>query len=499
MIHMRYMPLSLAIFSLGFWLLLSALTNLGQFGDNFEQFNWAHSAEWGYWKHPPLTTWLLVGFQSIAGVHVGNAYAMSFVCLSLTLYFVWKTAQEVLPNCWAGLCVLLLSTTQMWTWRAQLYNHNVTLVMMVSMCTYLTVHLLKSEMPSLWKWACLGGLAGLSILTKYQAAVPLAGLLILVVFYGFGQGKKIWIGLGVAFLCFVLMLIPHVIWMYQTNFLIFKYATHTISGGPWLDRSINLLSFSVQQLKYVGVMLLTLLLMKATKVWGSNDSSHISVTDKELTHSYPMFMHLMWALLLFPALIFGLLNQAAGVRLQNHWGMQLLLFLPLLLVGRTYQKSAQLNIRLMLGVYVFAQVLNLSFYVSTMHPAKPGDVDYPAQTIADYVVQTWREQTACPLTFISGPPFEAGMTSVYSGNYPNVIEKGDLSKSPWVDIQMLKKHGFVDMSHESLDVQDSAKVHRLPEDVIIDFPRLQTLRWTNVLPEQACPRLSYFQLPTHQG
>ena len=53
--------LIVAIFFLAIWVSLSAFINTSQFGDNFEQFNWAHSWEWGYWKHPPLTTWLLFG------------------------------------------------------------------------------------------------------------------------------------------------------------------------------------------------------------------------------------------------------------------------------------------------------------------------------------------------------------------------------------------------------------------------------------------------------
>lgn len=484
MIQKKYIPLWIAIFSLGGWLLLSALSNTSQFGDNFEQFNWAQSAEWGYWKHPPLTTWLLIGFQSIFGFHFGNAYALSFLCLYLTLYLVWKTAQQLLPDDWAGLCVLLLSMHQMWTWRAQLYNHNVVLVMMVSACTCLAVHLLKLNNKTLWKWALLGVLAGLAVLTKYQAVVPLGGLLFLILFYVTRQGLNCWPGLGLAFFVFSVVLLPHVLWIYQTDFLIFHYSTHTISGGPWTDRLLNLLSFSVQQLKYVGLMLLVALTMKASKVW--TDRHSFLNEGAEVKSAAIQFSHLMWALILFPAGVFIVLNQSAGVRLQNHWGMQLLLFLPLFLAWHIFQKNVQLNMKRMLRIYVCIQVVNLILFVMTMRPAKPGDVDYPAQIIADTVVSTWHDETTCPLLFISGPPFEAGMASVYSEQYPSVIDEGDLSKSPWVSAEMLEKNGYVKMSQNSDSLRDLGQVHQLSEQVQASFPKLQTLHWVNVLPKKVC-------------
>ncbi len=486
MTHKKTFPLWLSVAFLGVWILFSTAFNSAQFGDNFEQFNWAHSAQWGYWKHPPVSTWLLVGWQALFGFHSSNAYVLSFICLSLTLYFVWRIAQDLLPPGWAGLCVLLLSSHQMWTWRAQLYNHNVVLVMMVSACACLTVHLLRSPQARLWQWACLGLVAGLAVLTKYQAVVALAGLLLLMVLHALKHPRKLWLGLALAFVVFGLVLLPHVIWVYQTDFLIFKYATHSISGGPWQDRLMNLLSFSVQQLKYVALMLISLPVMKAFKVWRRQPSSLTPDVETSMDHSAIAHQHWLWGLLFLPVGVLVLLNQGWGVRLQNHWGMQLLLFLPLVLVWGVAQKAVQLDTRRMVGVYVCLQVLSLSLFVTTLHPAKPGDVDYPAPAIAATVMKTWREQTPCPLRSIAGPPFEAGMVSVYSGEYPMVIDGGDLLKSPWVSVEMLEKSGYVKMADDAAHLKDLGLVHQLPEKIRADFPKLQTLYWVNVLPMQAC-------------
>ena len=51
--------LGFALLMAALWVLMPALLNGGQPGDHFEQFTWAHSMEGGYYKHPPLPTWLL--------------------------------------------------------------------------------------------------------------------------------------------------------------------------------------------------------------------------------------------------------------------------------------------------------------------------------------------------------------------------------------------------------------------------------------------------------
>ena len=128
-------PFAIALIFLGIWLALGMAINTSLYADNFEQFDWAHGMEIGYWKHPPITTWILIAFQSLAGVHVFNTYIVCFVCWAVTLYFYWRLARLLLPSHLADFALLLLSSTYMLTWRAQLFNHNVTLVMMTTITT----------------------------------------------------------------------------------------------------------------------------------------------------------------------------------------------------------------------------------------------------------------------------------------------------------------------------------------------------------------------------
>jgi len=72
-------PLSVALLLLAFGLVWSgsyALTAFSPGTDNIEQLVWVRSLEWGYYKHPPLTTWLLGAAAAVFGPSVGLTYVL---------------------------------------------------------------------------------------------------------------------------------------------------------------------------------------------------------------------------------------------------------------------------------------------------------------------------------------------------------------------------------------------------------------------------------------
>ena len=89
------------------WVLLASLTNSGQFADNIEQFVWAQSLEPGYWKHPPLPSWLLWGALKLFGFWSGWTYLLSAACFCGTAFFGWRIARRIAGARVAGIAVLL--------------------------------------------------------------------------------------------------------------------------------------------------------------------------------------------------------------------------------------------------------------------------------------------------------------------------------------------------------------------------------------------------------
>jgi Dolichyl-phosphate-mannose-protein mannosyltransferase len=119
-VNLKYWP----VLTVLAWTLFAALMNTGQFGDNIEQFNWAHSFEWGYYKHPPLPTWLLGLFTLAAGQSPYATYLLGFICLALTGILTHDIARRLLGLPVANFAIVLWSLQIPFNWRAQVYNHN---------------------------------------------------------------------------------------------------------------------------------------------------------------------------------------------------------------------------------------------------------------------------------------------------------------------------------------------------------------------------------------
>jgi len=61
------------------WTALPSLLQLAPHGDNVEQLNWSHSYQWGYFKHPPLPTWLLRAAIGLLGPSATHVMARAYV------------------------------------------------------------------------------------------------------------------------------------------------------------------------------------------------------------------------------------------------------------------------------------------------------------------------------------------------------------------------------------------------------------------------------------
>jgi len=470
---------------LGLWLILSFYLNPSQFGDNFEQFNWAHSFEWGYWKHPPLTTWLMIEFQSLFKFHPSNTYLLCFLCLSTTLFFYWKLARLLTSQKIADFSVLLLSTSFMFTWRAQLFNHNVVLIMMLTLSTWAFFYLIKLKNSFWWQWSLFGFICGLTFLTKYQGLLNLTGLLLVLISIKAYKDPNIVRGLICAFIAFFIAIAGHLDWIYQHHRLITSYTIDRFHNYSWLERTLNLIGFYLQQIRFFLIPIVTYFIL--------------NFIGKRQKHSYPLsklnfFQQVnitwVWSLVLFPALTVIVLNQLGGVKLANHWGFATFLFIPLMLAVISEKKLPK-NKSLIIVLFVVIQIISMVSLIVSKNLYKPSesrrkDEGYPAQIIAKTVEETWEREIQCPLKIISGPAFEAGMVSVYSKTYPVVLEENDMAKSPWINQALIDQYGLVLISQKINSLEDMINIHTMPQDIIQKYPPLKNFYWANIPPKTEC-------------
>src|SRR5947207_2569528 len=159
-----------------FWPLLMAGLHPAQFADSIEEYNWAHSLEWGYWKHPPLATWTMRAAIALVGVSHWTAPLLAAACWVASVALVWQVARAILTPRAAQLAILLWPLHQALTFRAEVYNHNTIVVLCSAAIAWAALRASASGRTR--DWLLAGGIAGLGLLAKYQAIVTITGVLV---------------------------------------------------------------------------------------------------------------------------------------------------------------------------------------------------------------------------------------------------------------------------------------------------------------------------------
>jgi dolichyl-phosphate-mannose-protein mannosyltransferase len=427
---------ALAMLVVTIWVCIVLATSSGQLGDHFEQFTWAHSLQWGYHKHPPLPTWMLATLIAVLGPSVWSAQLLAWLCTLGTAFFTHRVARILFGDAVAALAVLLWGLQHAFSSRAALFNHNTVLMLTISITAWCLLRALqKDERAARW-WLATGVAAGLSLLAKYQALVPLAGMLVAVFLSRDAATPAARRGLLLAVVTALLIVMPHLLWVLDDHFTTLEYATQQGHHPSVADLALSIASFLAQQLRMI---LPALLLCGALLLLPGAHGVETAVGGREPARRRAWLLGLVGvplALTVLTAPLFGLL-------LQNHWGYQALQFFGLWLAWRIRPRIVAAG-PAWIGAALLVQSVFMAVTVLAGDPLINGhrhDRHYPAQQLADSVRTAWRDDSLCPLKIVVGPTFEAGIVSVYSGGRARVLEDGDFANSPWISPADLERSG----------------------------------------------------------
>jgi 4-amino-4-deoxy-L-arabinose transferase-like glycosyltransferase len=461
--------------AIALWVLLAGLTSSGQFADNIEQFVWAQSLEPGYWKHPPLPSWLLWGAVKLFGFWSGWTYLLSAACFGGTSFFLWRIAQRIAGDRVAAIAVLLQGLHLGFSQRAELYNHNTVLILFSSMTVWATLRAL--ERPRLRDWALAGLCAALALLSKYQAVVLFGGILLALGLSGEWKRREVRVGCAVATLVALALLAPHFAALQGRDHSAIGYAWSRFHQTSWDTVLRSVLGYLVSQLRFHLPMVLAV----ALAAWTArrHQGEHVRPHDGGMPP--PMARAWILGLVVWPMAAALLLPLGGGMALQAQWGLPALQFLVLSLAMRLDGSFPRLRVKDLLRIVVGVQLLSAAVFLWSPQPTdRRIDTAYPAQQLALAVRRDWESATTCPLKFVAGPSFEAGLVSVYSGSYAKVLEDGDFRKSPWIDPLDMQRDGWVALNATAPGDDEARQGHAPARGLPAD------LSWTIVPPATDC-------------
>jgi 4-amino-4-deoxy-L-arabinose transferase-like glycosyltransferase len=424
------------------WGLWAAFFNSAQFGDNIEQFNWAQSLELGYHKHPPLPSWALAATILLFGPSVYWAYVLAALCMLGTAAFTWLIGRRLVGERVAAAAIVLWGLNLYFSQRVQLYNHNTVLVLWIAATVWFSMRATSAtRLRPLW-WIATGLCAAAAVLSKYQAVVPLAGLVLALGWAGLLKRKDQRHGLVLAVALMLLACAPHAVWVAQHDFTTLRYASDAVESSGWLERVGFVASFFANQVRFAFPALLAIALCWW---WGrhryASDLAPSSPSDAAIAPNMRIWMFgLIWA----GVLVLVLMAIAGGVSLRNHWGVQTLQFSSLWLAYE-WDRRAPIDLRRLVGAALLVHGLSLAWYAAehrthaSFQSSSRVDTIYPARRLARAAVSHWRNATSCPLRYVAGTEFDAGLVSLYSGGTLKVFDSA--RATPWVQPEDVVRRG----------------------------------------------------------
>lgn len=470
------------------WALLGVGLDAAPFGDNVEQFNWSHGLQWGYAKHPPLPTWLLAAALTVLGPHWFVAHLLAAFCDLGTLTLTWFIARRLAGPRVANLTALIWGLPLFFNMRVPLFNHNTVLVLAVAALVCAVLEAIAQG--RLGYWVAAGAALGLGLLSKYQMLIPLAGIGYALWRTGALRSRQHRRGVAVALTVAALITLPHLLWLIANQFAPLHYAgTHVVPMGG-RSRLVRLLHFLVQQLRYMSPALVVLAISAGLSTWRYRPL-------RSLTEGVPRIAgdSRIWidGLVTVPLLLVLVTGVTVGLRLQNHWGVQTLQFacIPLAIALSRWPIAWRPR-----AVYTVIALAHLALASTALIQLTHNDLNdwegdsdrtYPARRLAEAAIKDWTAVTDCPLSYVSGPGFEAGVISLYNGGNAKVLENRLIRRSPWINAQDMQDRGSIVLYYDSADApMAAARTGVLQVSRHHTVWRADTIRWAILAPQGLC-------------
>jgi len=391
------------------WTLVPSLSNQNLPLDTIEALAWGSNLDWGFNKHPPMSAFAVEIFYQVFGSQDWAYYLLSQFFVVVAFFAVYKFSEEIFNNeKLALLSVLLLEGIYFYNFTTPEFNVNVAQLPFWALTVYYTWRCIKYDKAT--DYIFLGLFAALGILSKYLFIYLIIGIK-LVFFYFIKKGIK-FSHYFIAGPITLLILIPHLIWLNENNFITISYGLQRAGGvGSFIDHLIYPLIFLGKQIGLlVPFLLMSFFLLKKIK-------PKINLKDKKLiflllTTIAPIFFMLLTSIIM-------------GAKIRTMWMTPFYLFAGTLII---YIFKSQINLNKLKS---FTSVLIIFFLISPIAYAYVSisqtdkRTDYDGKEIARLIQNRWDKNFSNRISIIIGDEWYGGNLSYHLDSRPKLFTNLD--------------------------------------------------------------------------
>ncbi len=390
------------------WTLVPSITNNNLPLDTIEALAWGSNLDWGFNKHPPMSAFFPEVFYKIFGAQDWAYYLLSQIFVLIAFYYVFKFANEILGSISLALIsILLLTSIYFYNFTTPEFNVNVCQLPFWSIVVYYSWRIYDSKEIKLSDCLLVGIFAAIGFLSKYLFIYLLISVdLLFTYLIFFKKTKKFDFKYLISLEVFLVLLVPHLIWLYDNEFVSIFYGLKRtgLEESVIFDHIKYPLIFLAKQ---IGILIpfffLVFLLTKKFKF-------KFNFRDKKLLFLF--FINLVPIALMFAT------SMVMGSKIRTMWMTPFYLFFGVFFV---YLLRSQINLKkinsFLIGfLFLFFLSPIIYSYISISQTDKR--TDYPGKEIAIKTQIIWSQDFDNEIEFVTGDEWKAGNLSYHLKSRP---------------------------------------------------------------------------------
>lgn len=426
--------------------------------DSIEAVVWGKFCLFGTNKHPPLSGWLANFFYSVIGFeHPLAIYALSQICVLVGFIYIYRLARCFLSKDRAIFSVMILEGVIYYGFSAIEFNVNVLSLALWPMCVFYFYKALKQD--AFKDWFLTGFCAGLNLLNKYVSVFLLVPMAFLMIYNPTVRQKLKRYKPYLAALVCVLTVLPHVMWLYQNDFMPFEYLIGRGSQGSF--DNLPLLKHIVYPLKFFGAQILFCLAAGLIYFIARRKEKALQVKITVVQKDFLLILGLM------PFCLMVVVSFVFGMKLKSMWGFPCFYLLGVLLLTFMPCKfSDHFKTKMFSGVYITMFVFLLAQgLIICLNKSDKFQLD--ARAFGQKLEDIWYEQNGkMPFEYVAGDVWWADNAALFAPSRPKPIIWGDMKKNPWFDADDAADKGALVLAvseHEYRELKKNMKFVTTPQ------------------------------------
>jgi len=417
------------------WTLVPTISNNNLPLDTIEALAWGNNLDWGFNKHPPASAFFVEVFYQIFGSNDWAYYLLSQLFVVLSFFVIWKFSEEFFNNKIYGLIsVLLLEGIYFYNFTTPEFNVNVCQLPFWALSVLYAWKGFKDNKTI--DWLLFGLFAALGVLSKYLFIYLLVAMDVFFIYLL--VNKKINFKCLISFVTFLLVLLPHLIWLIENDYITITYALHRtgLEEPNFLNHIIHPLIFLGKQ---IGILIpfFVMFLFIVSKL-----KAKFNFKDKKLLF--------LLTINIIPIILMFLTSMLMGVKIRTMWMTPFYLFSGVLFVYIFQNKIVLNKLKYFFSVFLILFIFSPAAYLYVSISQTDKRTDYPGKEIANNIQEKWDGNFTNTIDSVIGDEWHAGNLSYHLRSKPKWYSYSAAFIDMSVDdfIERIGKNGLIIVNGE---------------------------------------------------